>query len=241
MTPESLMNSSRSPTKTTTPQSLLRDSTSSASSSFTHITGTNLSVDELLSSCATSDMNPTPDSTLTLTPTSAASSHVSPLVAKEPLPGSSQASKPYENIQEEEEGPKSPPPSPVGGDINDLQGDQLLESSENIAELLQKSARIKEKRMSDSSAEVAQILGANVEEEEEEEEVEDEVIEQDKDDEEEDVERESPQLPWKLRSEMRKRVMLGWRTVHYKESRIQIFFPKRQVMDINPYLPGLPI
>ncbi|XP_041454120.1 enhancer of mRNA-decapping protein 4-like isoform X1 [Lytechinus variegatus] len=189
MTPESLMNSSRSPTKTTTPQNLLRDSTTSSSSSFTHITGTNVSVDDLLSSCGTSEMNTlaaTPDSSVTLTPTPTASNHVSPLVGKPSPVGGGHMPKTYEQIKEDEdEGPKSPPPSPVGGDIQDLQGDQLLESSENVAELLKKSARIKEKRISDSSAEVAQILGTNVEEEEaEDEELEDDVIEQEGNDEE---------------------------------------------------------
>ena len=96
--------------------------------------------------------------------------------------------------------------------------------------------------MSDSSAEVAQILGANVEEEEEEEEVEDEVIEQDKDDEEEDVERESP--PVAMETEKRDEEKSDVRMEDSALPRspgIQIFFPKRQVMDINPYLPGLPI
>ncbi|XP_030831075.1 enhancer of mRNA-decapping protein 4 isoform X2 [Strongylocentrotus purpuratus] len=201
MTPESLMNSSRSPTKTTTPQNLLQDSTASSSSSFTHITGTNVSVDDLLSSCGTSEMNAlaaTPDSSVTLTPTpsSAPSNQVSPLVGKPSPVGGSHLPKTYDQIKEDDdEGPKSPPPSPVGGDIQDLQGDQLLESSENVAELLQKSARIKEKRISDSSAEVAQILGANIEgeeAEEEEEELEDDVIEQEVNDGDDDDGHDSP-------------------------------------------------
>lgn len=200
MTPESLMNSSRSPTKTTTPQNLLQDSTASSSSSFTHITGTNVSVDDLLSSCGTSEMNAlaaTPDSSVTLTPTpsSAPSNQVSPLVGKPSPVGGGHMPKTYDQIKEDDdEGPKSPPPSPVGGDIQDLQGDQLLESSENVAELLQKSARIKEKRISDSSAEVAQILGTNIEgeEAEEEEELEDDVIEQEVNDGDDDDGRDSP-------------------------------------------------
>eukprot|EP00057_Strongylocentrotus_purpuratus_P031363 XP_784386.4 PREDICTED: enhancer of mRNA-decapping protein 4 [Strongylocentrotus purpuratus] len=201
MTPESLMNSSRSPTKTTTPQNLLQDSTASSSSSFTHITGTNVSVDDLLSSCGTSEMNAlaaTPDSSVTLTPTpsSAPSNQVSPLVGKPSPVGGGHMPKTYDQIKEDDdEGPKSPPPSPVGGDIQDLQGDQLLESSENVAELLQKSARIKEKRISDSSAEVAQILGTNIEgeeAEEEEEELEDDVIEQEVNDGDDDDGHDSP-------------------------------------------------
>ncbi|XP_072168723.1 enhancer of mRNA-decapping protein 4-like [Diadema setosum] len=172
MTPESLMNAStRSPTKTT-PQNVLRDSASSASSSFTQLTATSVSGEDLLSSCATNDIaSLTPDSSVTLTPTASASSnHVSPHNVKAPLVGNNALSKPYEDSirEEEDEVPKSPPPSPVGGDINDLQGDRLLESSENVAELLQKSARIKEKRISDSSVEVAQILGENVGDDEEE-------------------------------------------------------------------------
>ncbi|XP_071822835.1 enhancer of mRNA-decapping protein 4-like isoform X2 [Apostichopus japonicus] len=138
----------------------LRDSTSSSASSFTQVTRTNMSTVEDI-------MNPqspsTGDGSLTVTPSSLqepspnSSRVLTP--SQVPLPPSASGSRDTSLRAEEEEddnAPRSPPNTPEEGDHANLSRVSVA-SAEDLAERLHQHPRL-EKRLSDSSAEVAQIL-----------------------------------------------------------------------------------
>ena len=165
----------------------VRDSVSSSSSSMTHVSTIGASVDDLLGSSHTSSDSTrviTPDSSITLTPSSSAqlTPHTNqstpagmplpPITPGEvPLPPMTPGEIPLppvtpgerdtqrdieEEDEEEDDTPRSPPPSPVGCTTPE----QLTrpESTEKIGQLLEQA-----RRMSESSAEVAQIMKRQLE------------------------------------------------------------------------------
>ncbi|XP_033625573.1 enhancer of mRNA-decapping protein 4-like isoform X2 [Asterias rubens] len=164
MTPDAIMSSSAK-----TLAEHLRES-NSTNSSFTQISGMNASVDELLSSMNSSDHTRviTPDSPVTLTPGSSLPATPSSPKKPEPLaitPVSED--KPRKGAyNSDDEGPKSPPPTPTDLGMPALIPESNA-STEDLAELLENS-RLKEKRVSDSSAEVAQILQSHLDNQQEE-------------------------------------------------------------------------
>ncbi|XP_038067603.1 enhancer of mRNA-decapping protein 4-like isoform X2 [Patiria miniata] len=192
MTPDAIKSSSAK-----TLAEHLRESNSSASS-FTQVSAMNTSGggDDLLSSHnSLENTTPTP---MTLTPASSLPN--TPKSPRRPSPIALPQEDPAaeEDYGSEDEGPKSPPPTPT-----DLASPEMIArsaaSTEDLAELLE-NARMKEKRISDSSAEVAQILRGRLEQEQEEQDQEQEAEDdngRDEDDEdlpEEEVE-EMPPIP----------------------------------------------
>ncbi|XP_072014258.1 enhancer of mRNA-decapping protein 4-like [Amphiura filiformis] len=194
----------------------VRDSASSSGSSMTRVSAMGTSIDDLLGSSHTSSDSTrviTPDSSVTLTPSSSATkltphSHqgtpsgipLPPMTPGEvPLPPMTPGEVPLppmtpgerntqeDDDDEEDEGPPSPPPSPVGCTTPE----QLTrpESTDKISQLLAKA-----RRMSESSAEVAQIMKRQIGEENEEERIR-KMVEEMEDEEGAEGEKDTPRKP----------------------------------------------
>ena len=186
MTPDAFTSKSLPPTLN---NKGVRDSGSSTTSSITQVSAMGTSVDELLGSSHTSSDSTrviTPDSSVTLTPssTSQLTPHTNrgtpsgiplpPMTPGEvPLPPMTpgEVSLPpvtpgernhHPDSDDDHEGPKSPPPSPVGCTTPE-QLTRPQASTEKISQLLQNA-----RRMSESSAEVAQIMKHQLGEDDEE-------------------------------------------------------------------------
>ncbi|XP_022111258.1 enhancer of mRNA-decapping protein 4-like isoform X2 [Acanthaster planci] len=193
MTPEAIKSSSAK-----TLAEHLRESNSSASS-FTQVSALNTSADDLLTGSHHSGENSTP-TPRTLTPVSSL-----PATPKSPQRPDRSATPPQvdaalarekdeDGSAEDDEGPKSPPPTPT-----ELASPELIArsaaSTDDLVELLE-NARMKEKRISDSSAEVAHILQGHLGQDgDQEAEVEDDQGREDEEDEKEDDDVESKAIP----------------------------------------------
>lgn len=162
MTPDALRSGSFNQKEINALQQL-RDSGSSSASSFTQVTRPNMStVGDLMSPQNSSGG----DGSLTVTPSSLQepspnSSHVL-TPSQVPLPLSAAGSRETSLLAEEiDQAPKSPPNTPEEGNTANLSRLSVA-SAEDLAERLHQHPRL-EKRLSDSSAEVAKILQADME------------------------------------------------------------------------------